>query len=632
MITLTSMTFLAFILQIPGQPGHQGNSQLAVRADGSVVAIAHTDAGVIAAIDPASMGALWETAVGSRPESCTFLGKGKDLAATVYDEDLVVVLDGTTGALKHKIKVEDEPYGIVSNKDGSRLYVTHEYPGKVSEIDPVEAKVLRVLDAGSRPRGIALHPDEKRLFVCEFLSANMHAITLDQGKLVDTWKGQPSDNLARQLVIHPTRPKAYIPHIRSRTGVIDGTGSIFPQLTVYDLTPPTEGKRRKSFGMDTFNGVYVVTNPWETAMTSDGKKLFALYSGTDDMNVCQVVDDDYKELERSGRAIIRVGKNPRAVRVSPDDSHVFVFDSSDFAIRKLDGKTLSVQGTARLSKPKRSEEWIRGRALWNSADSPMSSRRWVACSSCHPDGQPDGRIWNNPEGKRKTPHLGGLAHTHPLHWSADRDEVQDFEYTIRSKLMMGPGLLRETIQPKKNFKKTELNEKTSGRSSDLDALAIYTNSFTFNSLSPHALGEGKLTESAQRGKALFADAKVGCSTCHSGAFFSDSSLKSMKLHDVGTGAIDTSERMGTSYDTPTLLGVYRTAPYLHDGTAPTLKDVLTTCNQGDKHGVTSHLNHGQIDDLVAFLLALPYEKLPQQTENTVKYLDSGGSGPAKTNQ
>lgn len=624
-----SLGMLAFIVQTPSQPGHQGNSQLAVRADGGLVALAHTDAGIISGIDTTTMRPIWETRVGSRPESCTFLGKAKDLAATVYDEDLVIVLDGSTGAIKHRIAVADEPYGIVSNKDGTRVYVTHEYPGKVSEIDPAQGKILRVLDAGSRPRGIALHPDEKRLFVCEFLSATMHAIELGQGKLVDTWKGQPSDNLSRQLAIHPKRPKAYIPHIRSRTTVIDGTGSIFPQLTVYDLTPPTEGKRRKSFGMDTFNGVYVVTNPWETAITSDGKKLFALYSGTDDMNICQVVDDDYKELERSGRAIVRVGKNPRAVRVSPDDASVFVFDSSDFAIRKLDCQTMALQGIAKLSKPHRSEEWIRGRVLWNSADSPMSSRRWVACSSCHPDGQPDGRVWSNPEGKRKTPHLGGLAHTHPLHWSADRDEVQDFEYTIRSKLMMGPGLLRESIQSKKNFKKTELEERTSGRSADLDALAIYTNSFTFNSLSPHALGEGKLTESALRGKALFSDAKVGCSTCHSGPFYSDSSLQSMKLHDVGTGASDASERMGNSYDTPTLVGVYRTAPYLHDGTAPTLRDVLTTCNKSDKHGVTSHLGNSQIDDLVAFLQALPFEKLPSKTDNTVKYLDSAASGPAK---
>ena len=42
-------------------------------------------------------------------------------------------------------------------------------------------------------------------------------------------------------------------------------------------------------------------------------------------------------------------------------------------------------------------------------------------------------------------------------------------------------------------------------------------------------------------------------------------------------------------DTPTLRGIWDTAPYLHDGSAATLKDVLTTANPGDLHGATSTL-------------------------------------------
>ena len=77
--------------------------------------------------------------------------------------------------------------------------------------------------------------------------------------------------------------------------------------------------------------------------------------------------------------------------------------------------------------------------------------------------------------------------------------------------------------------------------------------------------------------------------------------------------------MGPKYDTPTLLGVYRTAPYLHHGKAKTLRDVLTTCNKDDKHGKTSHLKANEIDELVAFLKSLPYELPPKETPNTVKY-------------
>ena len=78
-------------------------------------------------------------------------------------------------------------------------------------------------------------------------------------------------------------------------------------------------------------------------------------------------------------------------------------------------------------------------------------------------------------------------------------------------------------------------------------------------------------------------------------------------HDVGTGKDDPSELMEPKYDTPTLLGVYRSAPYLHHGKAATLKDILTTSNPRDEHGVTSHLTESQIEDMVEFLNALPFE-------------------------
>jgi cytochrome c peroxidase len=75
---------------------------------------------------------------------------------------------------------------------------------------------------------------------------------------------------------------------------------------------------------------------------------------------------------------------------------------------------------------------------------------------------------------------------------------------------------------------------------------------------------------------------------------------------VGTGGQDPSEKLGPNYDTPTLLGVYRTAPYLHHGQAATLKDVLAN-NPSDRHGTTSHLTSTQMDDLIEFLKSLPYE-------------------------
>src|SRR5207248_11118667 len=124
-----------------------------------------------------------------------------------------------------------------------------------------------------------------------------------------------------------------------------------------------------------------------------------------------------------------------------------------------------------------------------------TSRRGTAWSPCHPAGQHDGRVWHNPEGLRKTTALFGVAHTHPLHWSADRDEVQDFEYTIRGRLMQGSGLLSGPMKRKQGFKPIELEEDLAGRSPDLDALAVYSNSFSFT-LSPHIHAPGKLSPAA----------------------------------------------------------------------------------------------------------------------------------------
>jgi YVTN family beta-propeller protein len=619
MLRLTAILFSLLILCNPTFAG-RSNSLMDVSPNGTLVLVANSDNGTVSVVDVKERKLLREIKVGEKPEGVTWIGKGPLAAVTVYKEDLVVFIDAEKAQVVHRLAVEDEPYGIVASEDGSKAWVTHEYPGLVSEIDLKEHKVIRTMQAGSNVRGIALANDEKRIYVSEFYSATMNAIDLGSGKIVDSWKNQSRDNLSRNVVLHPKRPKAYLPHIRSRTDNIGAAASVFPHLTIYDTVPPNDTKRRSSFAMDTFNGVYVTTNPWEAALTPDGKRLFVVYAGTNDMNVCRVIDDDYKEIQGLGLPIT-VGQNPRAVRVSSDGKLLLVSNTLDFAVGVYDitADRPRLLGTVKVCEPPKTPEWVKGKILFSVASYQTSAPRWITCASCHPDGHSDGRVWQNPEGKRKTPPMMGLAHTHPLHWSADRDEVQDFEYTIRGRLMQGFGLIRGPIKPKQGFKPTELEEKTAGRSAELDALAIYTNSFEFT-LSPHNPAPGKLFPEAERGKQLFFSKEVGCATCHSGPYYTDSSLeKPFKLHDVGTGRDDPTEQMGTKYDTPTLLGIYRSAPYLHDGSAKTLRDLLTVCNKEDRHGKTSHLKGNEIDDLTAFLKALPYEKPPAETPNTVKY-------------
>lgn len=597
------------------------NSLLDVSPDGSKLVAANSDNGTITVVDLKARKALREIAVGDHPEGAAWVGNGPIAVVSVYRDDRLAFVDTDSGKVVATVPCPAEPYGIVTTKDGKRAFVSHDYPGLVSEVDLVARKVVRSFPAGSWARGIALSADESTAYVSNFFTATLSAVDLKSEKIVDSWPGRESDNLCRSVVTHPTRPKAYLSHIRSRVHIFDARGSIFPELSIVSLTPAKPDlKRRTAIALDTFNGVYVTANPWESAVTPDGKRLFTVYAGTNDMNYSNVVDDDYREVDQGG--VIPVGKHPRSLRFSPSGKELYVYCTLDFSLNvydvTADGRPLP-RGTIKLCDPPHTPEWVRGKELFVTSREPMTRSRWISCSSCHPDGAQDGKVWQNPEGHRKTPPMFGLGHTHPLHWSADRDEVQDFEYTIRGKLMGGRGLAPGPLKPRPTFlPASELEEKLSDRTKDLDALAIYTNSFQ-PKLSPHIPAPGKLSVEAERGKKIFFDNAVGCATCHSGPYYTDSSLKKpFKLHDVGTGN-NPDEKMGPKYDTPTLLGVYRAAPFLHHGKAATLMDVLTTQNAKDQHGKTSHLSKDQLGDLVSFLKSLPYELPPDESPNAVPH-------------
>ena len=106
------------------------------------------------------------------------------------------------------------------------------------------------------------------------------------------------------------------------------------------------------------------------------------------------------------------------------------------------------------------------------------------------------------------------------------------------------------------------------------------------------LVRGKLSPAAQRGEVLFG--KAGCARCHAGPH-----LTNLGKYDVGTVTEDDDD---PAFDTPTLVEVWRTGPYLHDGRATTVREVLTTYNEDDRHGQTSGLSDRELSDLAEYVL------------------------------
>ena len=87
-----------------------------------------------------------------------------------------------------------------------------------------------------------------------------------------------------------------------------------------------------------------------------------------------------------------------------------------------------------------------------------------------------------------------------------------------------------------------------------------------------------------------------CQTCHRPPLFTNR-LPS----EIGTrGARDSTNY----FDTPHLLGIAQSAPYLHDGRAKTLEELWTTYQMDDQHGVSSYWSKEQLNDLIEYLKTL----------------------------
>ena len=325
-----------------------------------------------------------------------------------------------------------------------------------------------------------------------------------------------------------------------------------------------------------------VNLPFDVALSSDGQRAHIVYLGSGDMSVIDLTS-------RTVLAHLEVGDGPRGIVLTPDERTAYVANSLSGDVSVIDLSTFEEVTRIPITTSPLSPQLHRGKLLFISSRSTAISRdRWMSCESCHFDGEHDGRTWLFPDGPRNTANLRGLADTRPLHWSADRDEVQDFEFTIRE-LQAGTGLLADPHPA--------LGPSNAGRSADLDALTAFIESLQPRP-SPFRHRDGTLTPEAQRGQAVFHRPDVGCAACHIPPLFTD-----LLLHDIGTGH-GPGELLGPAFDTPSLRGLWHTAPYLHDGRAPTLRDVLTTHNPTDAHGRTTHLSEAELYDLLAFLISI----------------------------
>lgn len=358
------------------------------------------------------------------------------------------------------------------------------------------------------------------------------------------------------------------------------------------------GTARSQFGSSLGTPAHVIQAPVAVAIDPTDSWVFLVNKESSNIAVVPAFRRDgddlkFKDTGSSVRSTIQLNSDPAAssgpdgIAMTRDGNKAYVYNQFDHRVDVIGSEGVGNQ--AKLKKTNSitiasdvlSPEVVMGRKMFFNATDPRLSAATtnVSCATCHLEGLEDGHVWSFPDGPRQTPALAGrkLRQTQPYHWSGEFADSQAFmKHTIIER-MGGSGLV--TAKESENIVDF------------IEALPAPQNAYT------------KLarTDAQARGAQLFQTAQ--CATCHTGPLLTNK--KSEK-----TGTLVTSGRnpdngiwLNKGLDTPSLLGLARTAPYLHTGGAATLMDRLNN-NPGDQHGVTSNLTSDQKADLVAYLKTL----------------------------
>jgi len=282
---------------------------------------------------------------------------------------------------------------------------------------------------------------------------------------------------------------------------------------------------------------------------------------------------------------LETGRAPQSVAFSADGTTAYVHNFMDRSISHFElsevfstgiGSTAITLPTWEVvsTETLNADVFIGKQLFYDAADDRLARDNYLSCASCHNDGGHDGRVWDFSvfgEGLRNTPSLNGKAGLgHGLiHWTGNFDELQDFEGQIRE-FAEGTGLMDDTDFDSGTTSQP-LGDPKTGLSSELDALASYMTSLDTDRNNPNS--PSSINAEVLAGKQLFID--NSCQSCHSGDVFTDS--PSGVRNDIGTIDANSGERLSEildGFDTPSLLGLWDSAPYLHNGSAQTISEAI----------------------------------------------------------
>lgn len=262
-------------------------------------------------------------------------------------------------------------------------------------------------------------------------------------------------------------------------------------------------------------------------------------------------------------------------------------------------------------------------------DPRLSKSNTMSCATCHDPakGYSDGEAFSDGDngelGPRTTPTIINLAWSEVFNWDGRASSLQEqaagpieTDHEMREDLDTLPQELREAGY-RRAFRKAFGPDSAITADNILKALATFERTLVSQNAPFDRYMEGDedaMTPAQVRGMELFGG-KANCTKCHSGPHFTD-----FGFHNIGVDTTDVGRyehlplpTMKFAFKTPTLRDVEHRAPYLHDGSEKTLREVMEFYNRGGNPSAREtpnfdneplHLTDREIEDLVAFMKAL----------------------------
>ena len=618
------------------------SSSIAVSADGRAVYVVNADADSVSVIDAASRGLVAEILLAAAhpapdargaytpavmPRALAVSPDGATLYVTGQRAGALFAIDLATRQVR-SVAVGSEPVGVAVSPDGATVFVACTQDAVVVAVAAARLEVTARIAVPAMPWGLGWSPSDGALIVAHFFGGGVTAIDRDgpAGPAVRASWALPDTaprgdrRLAHgqvrgvyDVAARPDSDELWLAHLLLGTDTaqpdLDFESTVFPAVSTihagragghYQTTMSIDAE-----GIPGNDGAFgdVVSGPHAIAFTPDGSYALVVDANSEDV----LAIDARTGVEA---ALLRPlsGHLPEGIALAPDGSVAYIDqrNTGDVAVVRVDrtsGLALAVDGPPipRLAADPMPEALRLGQHLFYSANSdeyPITQNHWVACASCHLEGRSDGVTWRFAQGPRDTPsNAGGVLDTGFLFRTATRTRLQDYWHTIDNE--QGGAFDPDAEAPL------------------LDALAAYVN-FAIPLPVPPTTDPVLVA----RGREIFERAEVGCATCHHGPRFTDSGdgnaplalAGEIRLHDVGTCItdgpwpdqpgedVDGHPRAACALDTPSLSGVASSPPYLHDGRALTLHDVLerTRGTMGD----TSSLSPADETALVEYLRSL----------------------------